>query len=302
VLVLITGSKGFVGKWLTDELIQNDFDVIGVDHDADITNKDLLYKKLSEIKPDIIYHLAAASHVGVSWSDPIEVVKVNALGTYQLINLAVEVNPLVKIIVVSSGEVYGKVEPSRLPIKETEPINPYTPYGASKAAAEIFATQLYNSKKANVIIVRPFNHVGPGQSDRFVVSALAKRLVVARKNGFKEITVGNIDSKRDYLDVRDAVSAYRLIGGLDAYGEVFNLCSGRSYSVREIIEMMQKEYDYTVELRPDPELIRNVDIPELRGSYEKLESFTKWQPTISIERTIKDTLAYWESATLSSKK
>lgn len=302
MLVLITGSKGFVGKWLTDELIQNDFDVIGVDHDADITNKDLLYKKLSEIKPDIIYHLAAASHVGVSWSDPIEVVKVNALGTYQLINLAVEVNPLVKIIVVSSGEVYGKVEPSRLPIKETEPINPYTPYGASKAAAEIFATQLYNSKKANVIIVRPFNHVGPGQSDRFVVSALAKRLVVARKNGFKEITVGNIDSKRDYLDVRDAVSAYRLIGGLDAYGEVFNLCSGRSYSVREIIEMMQKEYDYTVELRPDPELIRNVDIPELRGSYEKLESFTKWQPTISIERTIKDTLAYWESATLSSKK
>lgn len=293
---LITGAGGFVGKWLERELLESNFEVACIDHDVDVTDRKQINKAIEKSDPEIIYHLAAFSHVGTSWVDPVEVARVNSLGTYQVVNSAAELNSDIVVVVVSSAEVYGKVSLQDLPITENHEVRPFTPYGASKAASELFALQLHYSKNAKVVIVRPFNHVGPGQSDRFVVSALAKRLVVAKQTNVREIVVGNIDSRRDYLDVRDVVKAYRMLTNVNSYGQTFNLCSGTSYSVREIIEKMQEIYEYHVELKIDPALVRASDIPELRGSYEKLHLTTGWQPSIAFEKTLQDTLSYWEKS------
>jgi GDP-4-dehydro-6-deoxy-D-mannose reductase len=197
--------------------------------------------------------------------------------------------------VVSSAEVYGVVTPEQLPLKEDAPTAPATPYAASKLAAEAVALQAWRGYHQPVIVVRPFNHIGPGQSPNFAVPALAKRIVEARKAGAASLRVGTLTTRRDFTDVRDVVVAYRLLMEHGAVGTTYNICSGRDVSIAEVADELLGLADADLELVTDPDLVRPVDVPVLRGDAGLLRATTGWSPSIPLATTLADVLASWEA-------
>jgi GDP-4-dehydro-6-deoxy-D-mannose reductase len=289
----ITGANGFVGGWLSDWLKSNGDEVSSLNEKTDINDEDSMLNELEAFGPDVIYHLAALSHVGDSWGNPKEVFEVNALGTLTLTEVIKRLKPSPRLLIVSSAEVYGKVDEAELPISETRVVNPMTPYAVSKVSAEYIGLQAFQNG-LDVIVVRPFNHVGPKQSDRFVISGLAKRIVEAKLSGSNQIIVGNLSSRRDYTDVRSVVKGYRLLIDNGKAGEIYNICSGVDRSVLDIATELIRIAGVDIELVRDPALSRSSDVPVLRGNASKLESATGWQVDIDFISTLKDTLDYWE--------
>ncbi len=193
----------------------------------------------------------------------------------------------------SSAEVYGAVPEHLLPVTEDAPLAPVTPYAASKVAAEYLGVQAHLAYGLPVLRTRPFNHVGPGQSSAFVVSALAERIVEARRSGAASIVTGNLTARRDLTDVRDVVRAYRLLAERGVAGEVYNVCSGRDVAIAEVARQMQRLAGVDLEFELDPALARPVDVPVVRGDYAKLHAATGWEPRISLESTLRDVLDQW---------
>src|SRR3984957_17078611 len=183
---LITGGKGFVGQWLAAHLKDCGDDVAVIDVETDVADGDAVRRVMSDVVPDAIYHLAAMTHVGESWENPSEVLRVNVLGTAEVLAAARALERPPTVLVVSSAEVYGTVSEEQLPLREVTPTAPATPYAASKVAAEAVALQAWRGYRQPVIVVRPFNHIGPGQSPNFAVPALAQRLAEARKAGARD--------------------------------------------------------------------------------------------------------------------
>ncbi len=289
----ITGANGFVGGWLSDWLKSNGDEVSSLNEKTDINDEDSMLNELEAFGPDVIYHLAALSHVGDSWGNPKEVFEVNALGTLTLTEVIKRLKTSPRLLIVSSAEVYGKVDEAELPISETRVVNPMTPYAVSKVSAEYIGLQAFQNG-LDVIVVRPFNHVGPKQSDKFVISGLAKRIVEAKLSGSNQIIVGNLSSRRDYTDVRSVVKGYRLLIDNGKAGEIYNICSGVDRSVLDIATELIRIAGVDIELVRDPALSRSSDVPVLRGNASKLESATGWQVDIDFISTLKDTLDYWE--------
>jgi len=250
---------------------------------------------MGEVVPEAVYHLAAMTHVGESWEKPSQVLRVNVLGTAEILAAArsLESNP--RVLVVSSAEVYGVVIPSQLPLAEDTPAQPASPYAASKLAAEAVALQAWRGFGQPVIIVRPFNHIGPGQSPNFFVPALAKRIVEARRSGAHSLPVGNLTTRRDFTDVRDVVAAYRLLIERGESGGVYNVCSGRDVAMSEVAGQLLELAGADLTLETDPALLRPVDVPVLRGSAALLRSVTGWEPQIPLATTLADVLASWEA-------
>jgi GDP-4-dehydro-6-deoxy-D-mannose reductase len=296
VRALITGGRGFVGGWLADHLSAEGDEVVAIDAEVDVTDQAALDPVLSEIAPDAVYHLAARTHVGQSWEDPTGVLSVNVLGTACVLAAARRLDPAPTVLVVSSAEVYGAVTPDRLPLAESAPVAPVTPYAASKAAAEDVALQAWRGFGQPVIVVRPFNHVGPGQSPNFAVSALAKRIVEAKRSGVGSLSVGTLTSRRDFTDVRDVVQAYRQLIVMGEPGVLYNVCSGTDVAVAEIAERLLALSGADLALVTDPDLVRPVDVPVLRGDASRLEKATGWKPSITLDDTLGDVLAFWEAA------
>jgi GDP-4-dehydro-6-deoxy-D-mannose reductase len=198
------------------------------------------------------------------------------------------------VLVTSSAEVYGAVtDPTLLPLVEGSPTAPLTPYAASKLAAEAVVAQAHLGHGQHVITVRPFNHIGPGQTPNFAVPALAQRIVEADRRGAPTIPVGNLSARRDFTDVRDVVRAYRLLIESGTPGEVYNVCSGRDVSIREIADGLLALAGTTLEFETDPALVRPVEVPVLRGDPGRLVEATGWKPEIPLEQTLADVLAYW---------
>jgi GDP-4-dehydro-6-deoxy-D-mannose reductase len=295
VRALITGGKGFVGRHLEAHLLAAGDDVEVVDLDCDVTDPDSVKAAVERARPDHIYHLAALAHVGDSWRDPSRVLEVNVIGTSNVLAAARAYDEATGVLVVSSAEVYGVVRPDQLPLDEDTPIAPVTPYAASKAAAEQVALQAARGFDQNVAVVRPFNHIGPGQAPTFAVPAFARRIVEARRSGATSLVVGNLEPRRDFTDVRDVVAAYRLLACSESAGEVFNVASGVDVAIAEVVEDMERLADVDLELVVDPELLRPVDIPILRGDAGKLRRSTGWVPAISLERSLIDVLADQEA-------
>ncbi len=291
---LITGGKGFVGHWLAQHLEAEGDDVVAIDMETDVADGAALAPVVAEANPDAIYHLAAMTHVGESWDRPSQVLRVNVLGTAEVLAAARALPRSPTVLVISSAEVYGIVRPDQLPISESVVPAPATPYAASKLAAEAVALQGYRGYGQPVIVVRPFNHVGPGQAPNFAVSALAKRIVDARRSGQRSLSVGTLTTRRDFTDVRDVVQGYRLLVEKGQRGEIFNICSGKDVSIAEIAARLLALADVDLELIPDPDLIRPVDLPVLRGDLSKLTDATGWQPKIPLDDTLRDVLAYWD--------
>ena len=291
---LVTGGRGFVGRWLTEHLRQEGDDVTAVDAETDVTDAQAVERAMEASRPDAVYHLAARAHVGDSWREPLDVLRVNVLGTAAVLAAARRVAPGATVIVVSSAEVYGTLTPEELPVAEGAPLRPSTPYAASKAAAEQVAVQAWLGYGQRAVIVRPFNHVGPWQAPTFAVPALARRVLEARRDGSRELVVGTVTTRRDFTDVRDVVRAYRLLVDRGEPGAVYNVCSGNDVAIADVAARLMALSGVELEMVTDPELVRPVDTPVLRGDPSRLVAATGWAPCIPLDETLRDVLSELE--------
>jgi len=290
---VVTGGLGFVGRHLVAHLRQAGDDVTTIDHKGDvavdITDGPAVATALAEVGPDAVYHLAGWADVGASWADPVAVLRVNAEGTLHVLRACAAAG-VDRVLAVASADVYGVVAEDELPLTETSPLRPTSPYAASKIAADALAQQAFLGHGLGVVRVRPFNHLGPGQSEQFVAPAIAARIARAERDGADTIPVGNLSARRDVTDVRDVVRAYRLLVQRGAPGEVYNLCSGVDVSVQTLADLLVSLARRPVRLVTDPALLRPVDLPVLRGDATKLHAATGWKPEIPIEQTLADLL------------
>lgn len=292
---MVTGGHGFVGRWLCEHLTASGDDVVAPHADElDVTDLGGVRKHMADVRPDAVYHLAGLASVAESWKHPDTALEVNAGGTLAVVDAARFLDPKPRVLVVSSAEVYGVVAPDDLPIDEDHPMRPVTPYAASKAAAEMIAVQAFLGAGVPVVRARPFNHVGPGQSTDFVVAALARRIAEAARAGETTLSVGSLTSRRDFTDVRDVVRAYRLLVLHGEPGQAYNVCSGRDVAVAELVDRLLDLAGARLALRTDPDLVRPVDVPVLRGDASRLTGATGWRPEIPLEQTLADTLAFWQ--------
>ena len=285
---LITGGQGFVGQHLERHLRDQGDDVVILDMETDVAKAEVVSQAILQAAPDAIYHLAALSHVGDSWNDPSQVLSVNVIGTANVLAAARQCDRDVTTLVVSSAEVYGIVQPDDLPLTESSSVAPASPYAASKAAAEQVALQAVRGFGQKVIVVRPFNHIGPGQAPVFAVPALSKRIVDAARTGDQDLSVGTLTTRRDFTDVRDVVRAYRLLIEHGVSGEIYNICSGTDESIAEIVAMLLEIVGLNLNLVSDQSLIRPVDVPVLRGECSKVFATTGWKSEISLHHTLVD--------------
>jgi GDP-4-dehydro-6-deoxy-D-mannose reductase len=292
---LITGGKGFVGQWLAAHLKDKGDEVAVIDIETDVADAAAVRRVMSDVLPDAIYHLAAMTHVGDSWEDPSQVLRVNVLGTAEVLAAARCLPASPRVLVVSSAEVYGVVRPEQLPLDEDTPTEPASPYAASKLAAEAVALQAWRGYGQPVVVVRPFNHIGPGQSPNFFVPAMAKRIVEAKRSGHRLLRVGTLTTRRDFTDVRDVVAAYRLLVERGEAGSVYNVCSGRDVAMEDVVAQLLELAGADLQLETDPELVRPVDVPVLRGDAARLRAATGWQPGIPLATTLADVLTSWEA-------
>jgi GDP-4-dehydro-6-deoxy-D-mannose reductase len=291
VRVLVTGAHGFVGRHLVAHLTSCGDDVVGVDRECDVTNAYSVERVLQESQPEAIYHLAALTHVGESWSNPQEYVRVNVLGTRNVLEAARHLATKASILYVSSADVYGIVTEAELPLFETHRAVPVNPYAQSKLEAELLVKNVARESAQRVVIVRPFNHVGPGQSPKFAVPALVSRLLEASANAKEEIAVGNLTTRRDFSDVRDVVKAYRLLVEFGHGGETYNVASGFATALSDIADDLVATIAPNVRLVPDEALFRPADVPVMRGSFEKLHEATGWEPHITLMTSLNDVIS-----------
>ena len=292
--ILVTGSGGFVGSWLMRHLHEIGDEGVGIDDEIDITESAKLSDAVARLAPEAICHLAAQASVGASWSDRQETYRVNVLGTVNVLDVALACATPPRVLMVSSSEVYGKVAPEDLPIAEDHPLAPVSPYAASKAAAEMAGLQAWLGSGLEVVTVRPFNHTGPGQRPDFVVPALARQVAEAARSGATSVRTGNLSPRRDISDVRDVVAAYRLLLDHGVAGQVYNVCTGASVSIKEVAETLIALAGGNLSIEVDPDRVRAVDIAELRGDPTKLRQATGWKPDIPLATTLGDVLSYWQ--------
>ncbi len=284
---LITGAHGFVGRHLKAHLTSSGDEVHGVDREVDVTDLGGLVTAFAAIAPQVVYHLAALTHVGDSWRNPDDFTRVNVVGTLNVLEAARRAAPDAVVIVVSSADVYGVVDESELPLDEGHPPRPASPYAQSKIEAERLAREAAHLGQ-RVVIVRPFNHIGPGQARSFVVPALVSRLVEARDLGASSVSVGDLSARRDFCDVRDVVRAYRLLATFGAAGEVYNVASGHDVAISDIAQWLVARLAPEVRLSVSEALLRPVELPVSRGSFAKLQRATGWEPRITLARSLED--------------
>jgi GDP-4-dehydro-6-deoxy-D-mannose reductase len=282
-----------VGQHLVAHLHACGDDVVVLDRQGDpaldISDAAAVQAALDDLSPDVVYHLAGWADVGASWSHPVEVLRLNAEGTLNVLQACAKAD-VGRILSVASADVYGVVKPHELPLTEDSPIRPTSPYAASKVAADAVAHQAFLGHGLGVVRVRPFNHLGPGQSEHFVAPAIAARIARAERDGHRAIPVGNLSARRDFTDVRDVVRAYRLLLEWGEAGEVYNVCSGVDRSIQEVADVLVGLARSPIRLEKDPDLLRPVDLPVLRGDPAKIRDATGWKPEIPLEQTLADLL------------
>lgn len=289
---LVTGAGGFVGRHLVTHLRALGDDVIETDQahgGVDITNPEAVSNLFHQVRPEVVYHLAGWADVGGSWKAPTQAFRANAEGTLNVLLAATETG-VSRVLAVSSADVYGKVSEAELPLTEESPLRPVSPYAASKVAADYLGLQAWLGRQLPVLRVRAFNHLGPGQSPAFVAPALATRIAQNEVDGGDIITIGNLSARRDLTDVRDVVRAYRLLVEHGDPGEAYNVCSGHDVAVQDLADLLLEEAERPMRFVTDPELLRPVDVPVLRGDYQKLAKATGWEPEIPLTHTLRDLL------------
>ncbi len=296
--LMVTGATGFVGGFIRQavEAKENSYGLGLIAPKAmELRDPESVTKACAEAQPDFVIHLAAQSFVPDSFSNPRETYEVNFFGTLHLLQGLKKNGFKGRLLYVGSGDMYGLVTPEILPVTENIPLKPRNPYAVSKVAAEALCYQWSQTEGVDVVMVRPFNHIGPGQSDRFVVSDFARQ-VMEIKLGLRkaEISVGDIDVTRDFTDVRDVVRAYLMLLSDGINGEAYNVCSGKEHSIRGMLESLLALAGVTVNIHQDSARLRPAEQRRVYGSYDKLRSSTGWQPEIGLQQSLTDNLIYWE--------
>jgi GDP-4-dehydro-6-deoxy-D-mannose reductase len=282
----VTGGGGFAGGFLVAQLGD---DAIAPRHsELDLLDAAAVRTAIAAAAPARVFHLAAHASVGLSWRDPGVVLRENVEMTVNVLEAVRAAAPGAVVVVASSGEVYGP--PVTLPVDELALLRPQNPYAVSKAACDLLAGQYADAHELQVVRVRAFNQAGPGQSDDYVVGTIARQIAEAEAAGVDEavIRTGNPDSARDFIDVRDAVRAYGAAAGVPA--GVYNACSGLATSVRQLVELAARAAHVPVQHEVDPTRVRAHDVPEVRGTAERLTAASGWTPEIPLERTVADAI------------
>lgn len=291
--VLVTGMSGFVGWHCAHQLDTVDLAAEGW---IDMRDASAVRHAVSRARFDAVIHLAALSSVSSSLEDPRRTYEVNFLGTLHLLEALRHAGFRGRLLYVGSAEIYGIVAEEELPIEERYPARPLNPYSVSKVAAEALCYQWSQTGPFEIVVARPFNHVGPRQSTLFAVSDFARQIVgFARTGGGGRLLVGDIDTTRDFTDVRDIVRAYAGLLRDGRNGEAYNVCSGTERSMREIITALCRLGGVQAEIVVDPQRLRPAQQRRMRGSFAKLAADTGWSPLIPFERTLHDIINYWQN-------
>lgn len=310
--VLVTGAAGFVGSWLVRDLVGDGHSVHAAGQPGhavpadragaewlgmDVTSAESVAEAVRRAAPDAVFHLAGQASVGDSFHDPLGTWDVNATGT---LRVASALPKGARLLLVSSAEAYGAVPEAEQPIGEDRPLRPCNPYAASKAAAEMAALQAGESVGIEVVVARSFNHTGPGQDPRFALASFARQLALIRAGGAEPVLhVGNLSARRDLLDVRDVVRAYRRLMESGAPGRVYNVCSGEARSMQEAVDELVEISGTRARLEVDPERVRPVDLPLLLGDNARLRGLG-WEPAIPFRQTLRDLLE-WQAGRLDTR-
>lgn len=308
--VLIIGAAGFVGghlidllsrqpgieiyasKLKTEKLNETTTEIAAVD--LDILCKDEVSDLIRKICPDYIIHLAALSSVSYSWKEPALTFDINLIGTINILEAVRKAEIKPRILLIGSAEEYGNIKSESLPVKESSNLDPKSPYAVSKASQEMVAHMYASVYNMEIVMVRAFNHIGPGQSPIFAIPGFAEQIVKI-ENGIQEpiISVGNLLVKRDFTDVRDIVKGYWDLVRYGKKGEVYNIGSGKSYSLQFILDKLISMSNKKIRVEIDQNKFRPADIPELRADISKIYDQINWKPEIDIDTTLSDILEYW---------
>lgn len=306
---LVIGAAGFVGNYLINEMHASGMEAYATKlphekldnpyakvYDLDIMDKDAIVALLFEIRPDFIFHLAAQSSVGLAWKNPGLTVDVNIKGSINVMDAIRELFYKPRVLLIGSGEEYGHIAPGESPITETNALRPGNIYAATKACQNMIGNIYSKAYDMELMMVRAFNHIGPGQAPMFVVSDFCKQVAEIEK-GLREpvMKVGNLAAKRDFTDVRDVVKAYVKLIQAGQAGETYNVGSGNAKEIREILNLIVSMSDVEIKVEIDPNKIRPVDVPIIEADITKLNQLTGWVPQIPLEQTIKETLDYWRA-------
>ncbi len=326
--VLITGITGFVGSFLADECAGRDWEVHGTSHhfpsaagdggtlhplpsnavtgatihQINLVDGAATTALLADVRPDRIYHLAAQASVPEAWHDPTATVLNNVAAQMSILEaMRLLGAPELRLLIVSTAEVYGGAPIEAMPIRETTPLQPLNPYAVSKATQDMLGYQYYRAYKQHIVRVRPFNHFGPRQRPGFVGADFAKQIAeIERHRHPPLLRVGNLTAERDFTDVRDIVRAYTLAMELGEPGAVYNVCSGTARPIRALLDELLAASTVPIQVELDAERMRPVDYPVVVGDSSAFRARTGWQPRIPFEQTVRDTLDYWREQVVTS--
>lgn len=311
--LLITGINGFVGGHLAERLLESGAgEVWGLARQpgialphlhgrvkfacADLLQIEQTVAALQSIQPDVIFHLAGQSNVPRSFLDPAATLSTNILAQLNLFQALLRLRQSPALLIAGSNEIYGKVQPEDLPIGEDAPLRPVNPYAVSKAAQDLLSYQYHVSHGLRTIQMRPFNHIGPRQSEHFVASAFAAQ--IARiEAGLQDprLHVGNLAAERDFTDVRDIVRGYDLAAQRAEVGRAYNIGSGRAVSIRWLLDTLLTFSECDIDLEPDPSRMRPADVPRVVCDSRRFAEQTGWEPRIPLEQTLYDILEHWRA-------
>lgn len=306
---LVIGAAGFVGNYLINEMYENGIEVYATKllhekfespyakiYDLDIMDKDAIVSLLFEVRPDYIFHLAAQSSVGLAWKNPGLTVDVNIKGSLNVMDAIRELFYKPRVLMIGSGEEYGHIQPGETPIPETNLLRPGNIYAATKACQNMIANIYAKAYDLELMMVRAFNHIGPGQAPMFVVSDFCKQVAEIEK-GLREpvMKVGNLAAKRDFTDVRDVVKAYVKLVELGESGETYNVGRGKALAIQDILDLIISKSSAQINVEIDPNKLRPVDVPIIEADITKIHQLTGWSPQITLDQTIQETLDYWRA-------
>jgi GDP-4-dehydro-6-deoxy-D-mannose reductase len=280
--ILVTGAQGFVGGHVLAQLGGR-----GLPVDVDVTDAKAVAHAVAATAPAAIVHLAALSSVGDSWDDAGETWRVNTVGTVNVLEAVRLEKPETRVLVASTGEVYGRAE--QVPTPEDAPLAPISPYAASKAAAELACEQARRAG-IDVVVARAFQHEGPGRDERFATGSWTAQIARAEESGGGTVRVGELTARRDIIDVRDVCRAYILLLDPSVPAGTYNIATGRTVEMREVLDTLVALAAVPLEIEPDPERMRVSDLPTVCGDASRLRAATGWAPTIPLEQTLADTL------------
>jgi len=265
---------------------------------AEITDPDSVRDIVHKSRPERVFHLAAQSHVPTSWADPVGTFRINVEGTLHLLQAAADLRTPPRVLLVSSGDVYGSALNVKGTVRESSPMAPLNPYAASKAAAEMIAFCIQVGRNLPIVTVRPFNHIGPGQSSAFVTADFARQIARIEAGLQKPlIKVGDLTARKDFTDVRDMVRAYIAAIELCPPGRVFNICSGRAFSIREILDLLFKISGVQAKVVQEKKRLRATGSSATRVDSSSFRKITGWKPRTPLRKTLADILDYWREKT-----